>query len=66
MFFRIPVLSCPIFQFVYLKMLQLILDTLLFAFLARKRTPLRLVVGISALVLVALIMTVIKQADYIR
>jgi hypothetical protein len=47
-------------------MLTFLIDILVFAFLTKKKTPVSLVIGISAVVLTVLIVTVIKQADYVR
>jgi hypothetical protein len=47
-------------------MITLIIDLVLSVLLFRKKTPVSIVVWISALVLVVLVVTVIKQADYVQ
>ncbi|HEY0741923.1 MAG TPA: hypothetical protein VGD40_10685 [Chryseosolibacter sp.] len=45
-------------------MVNLLLDILLFAFFAKKRTPASLVIVISLIVLIVLVGTVITQATF--
>lgn len=45
-------------------MINLLLDILLFAFLAKKRTPASLVIVITLIVFTVLIVTVIRQATF--
>jgi hypothetical protein len=47
-------------------MLSFLVDIILTILLFKKKTPASIVVGITALVLIVLVVTVIRQADYVR
>jgi hypothetical protein len=48
-----------------LYMLSFLIEILMFAFLAKKKTPVIVVIGISLVFLVILIVTVVQKAEYV-
>lgn len=46
-------------------MLTFLVDIILSVLLFKKKTPAAIIVGISLLVLIVLVVTVVKQADYV-